>query len=136
MADTAQSLRFLEKHLERGCLNNFEFNLLHSLWPDNPMWNSQHVKTSDTGVINKPIYKALWLWNESRCQAVPKMKSQRLIQHLSEQIILSSFLSLSCRCSKISACSSNGLNKKQEYESHMNQRHYTICFKNIKDRTI
>lgn len=136
MANTAQSLRFLENHLERGCLNNFEFNLLHSLWPDNFKWNSQHVKTSNTGVINKSIYKAPGLWNESRCQAVPKMKSQRLIQHLSEQIILSSFLSFGCRWSKISVCSSNGLNNKQEYESHMNQRHYTICFITIKERTI
>lgn len=60
-------------------------------------------------MVNKPASKALWLWNERRCEAIPKMECEGLIQNLSEQNILFSFFSLSCRCSEISVCISIGL---------------------------
>lgn len=118
MADTTQRLRFLKEKLQKCMLQTVwmlfaTFYFEQILDRRSLMWNSQQVRTSDTGMINKPSYKAVWLWDESRCQAAPKMKSQRVIQNLSEQSILLSFLSLGCRCSKVSVCTSNGLRNKQ-----------------------
>nr|AFK36475.1 unknown [Lotus japonicus] len=36
----------------------------------------QQLQASDTSIIHKPSHKAIWFWDESRCQAVPEMKCQ------------------------------------------------------------
>jgi hypothetical protein len=68
------------------------------------MYNSQYVKAMDTGVINKPRDETSWLWSESRCQAIPKMKCQWLTENLFKESILVSFFILICRCGEVAVC--------------------------------